>query len=743
MKVKIISILNMEDRSAEGHALKKRVPRMACLFLALCLLIGCASEKVEERVVKTFANTVTTDEILPDSEGEDILANSHFTYDIEYMDPDKEEEAGKENLLLQKSDDGVVTAKVGFGKLALLSSAGEYVDILAVTDDELICIDEEDKKFETGALYCIPLSYKDGKEEIQYEKKEVVWKGDIENVEGITFYACAGDFLVLEDYEDGCVEHNRRTHERKVIAKKGKEKYGYYSDNRNAFYRTGDYILCSRYVNHREQGVYCHKVGTENMKRVTECGLEDMIVATGEGCFYYTGLSQQNKGSRYDVWLYDCEKKQNRRLLTGEQIENLLPEPPAAGGDFIREMKVVGDRLYIEVRYAGDSHVLSYEGDSGKLQVENHMKELIRHKTYKIDKALTDANRKYSCCNDRNMYLSKGGGLIEERGLDGAYIRTIHTRGATLLSVNNEELILQYQRDGFSGRSEVYSVPIVQLDGSDYPDVNRKRKLTELPNEETIEGDDFYADSEFLVFISNCHIFYVFDRKKGDYIELQNDPSSNHYFDNFAMSDNYMENCFVFNTKPFGKNDDKYGFSCYKRGENKVIRIEKNFYTQSYICDDRRKQIIYEREDFTKENSESEFFSYASGGKKKRLFTSGDLGKILRENGVMPEEYFFYPDWAINGSRLYLVSSTVVSYDLEDKKIRFEKELTEQMKEEKAELVSFCGIAEGRFFIRKVKLDEEEEEIDETERIYCYDLAKKSGKMLSENNPEYLYYLLV
>ena len=36
-----------------------------------------------------------------------------------------------------------------------------------------------------------------------------------------------------------------------------------------------------------------------------------------------------------------------------------------------------------------------------------------------------------------------------------------------------------------------------------------------------------------------------------------------------------------------------------------------------------------------------------------------------------------------------------------------------------------------------------EEEIDETERIHCYDLAAKSGKMLSENDPEYLYYLLV
>lgn len=109
----------------------------------------------------------------------------------------------------------------------------------------------------------------------------------------------------------------------------------------------------------------------------------------------------------------------------------------------------------------------------------------------------------------------------------------------------------------------------------------------------------------------------------------------------------------------------------------------------------------------------------------------------------MPEEDFYCSGWAINGSRLYLVSDTVVSYDLEDKNIRFEKELTEQMKEEETELVSFCGIAEGRFFIRKVKLDEDEEEIDETERIYCYDLAAKSGKILSEDDSEYLYFLLV
>lgn len=220
MKVKIISILNTEDRRGVGHALRKYIFRTVCLFLSLCLLSGCASAKVEERTVKTSANTITTDEMLPDDGEEDGLANSHFTYDIEYMDPDKEEDAGKEDLLLQKTGDGVVTAKVRFGKLALLSTGGEYVEILAVTDDELICIDEEDKKFETGALYCIPLSYKDGKEEIQYEKKEVVWKGNIANVEGITFYACAGDFLVFEDCVDGCVEYNRRTHERKVIGKK-------------------------------------------------------------------------------------------------------------------------------------------------------------------------------------------------------------------------------------------------------------------------------------------------------------------------------------------------------------------------------------------------------------------------------------------------------------------------------------------------------------------------------------------
>ena len=647
MKVKITSILNIKARSAEGHALRKYVPRTVCLFLVFCLFSGCASVRVEKRAVKTSANTVTTDEILPDNEGEDVWANSHFTYEMEYTDLDKE------NLLLQKSDDGVVTAKVRFGKLALLSSGGEYVEILAV-----------------------------------------------------------------------------------------KEKYDYYSDNRSSFYQTGDYILCSRYVNHRERGVYCHKVGTGRMDLVTECGLEDMIVTKGKGCFYYTGLSQQSEGGRYDVWLYDCEKKENRKLLKGEQIENLLPELPTAGCDLIRELKAAGDRLYIEVRYAGNSHVLSYTEGSGKLQVENHIKELLRHKTYKMDKEITDANRKYSCCNDRNMYLSKGAGLIEERGLDGTYVRTIYTKGATLLFASNEELILQYQRDNET--SEIYSVPIVPLDGNDYPDVNQKRKLTKLPN--FFIGFNCYenncTNSDFFVFVSDCHIFYVFDRKKGDYIELQNDPPANHYFENSAMSDNYMGNCFVFNTKPFGKKDDKYGFSCYKLGGNKVIRIEENFYTYGYICDDKRKQIIYEREDITKENSEAEFCSYSSEGKKKRLFTEGDLNKVLKENGVQKAD-FSWSDWAISGSRLYLVSNVVVSYDLEDKKIRFEKELTEQMKEEKTELVSFCGIIEGKFFIRRVKLDEDEEEIDETERIHCYDLAAKSGKMLSENDPEYLYYLLV
>lgn len=123
MKVKITSILNMDDRSVEGHALRKHVPRTVCLFLALCLLIGCASAKVEERTAKTSANTVTIDEILSDDGEKDVLANSHFTYDIEYMDLDKEEEADKEDLLLKK------------------------------TDDELICLDEEDTKFETGVLY--------------------------------------------------------------------------------------------------------------------------------------------------------------------------------------------------------------------------------------------------------------------------------------------------------------------------------------------------------------------------------------------------------------------------------------------------------------------------------------------------------------------------------------------------------------------------------------------------------------
>lgn len=745
MIVKITNILNTEDKSRLRSTYRKQAKSVLAIVLSVSLLTGCVDTKVQKKAKVTARQTITTNEVVSDELSDDQFVNSNFIYEIEYMDPDDEKEADKENLLLQKKHDESVVDKIRFGKLALLSSRGEYVEILGVTDDELICFDEEDKHFETAALYCIPLSYKDGKEKVQYEKKEVVWKGDSEKLEGIAFVACVGDNIVCENYDNsGIVEYNRRTHEVITLKKGKKEAYSSYSDNVNSDYRTGDYILCSRYINHQEKGIYCHKVGTKSIELVTENNMEGTIIATGNGKFYYTGLLAGDKSSQYDVWLYDCEQNQNKKLVSREQIEALLPQKPTVGCDLIRELKVVEGKLYIEVRYDGNTYVLSCTNDSGKPKLENEIEELVHHKEYKLSKAIINGNDKYTYCNDRNLYINRGTGMLDERRLDGTYVRTIQTRGGSLLFVNNEELILQYpEMRGSRCFYEIYSVPIVQMDGNDYPDINQKKKVTEIEYEENLYHEHLYADSDVLAFISNCHSFYVFDRKRGKYIKLKNDPPANHYFDNSNIFDSCMEKCFVFNTKPFGEKDDKYGFSYYKAGGEKIIRIESDYYTTNYICDSQRNQIIYGRMDAKKEKREMEFCSYdMKEGKKKLLFTENDLNNVSKESGIRDADWA-YLNWKISGDCLYLASDVVVSYDLKEKKLHFEKELTENMKEEKDESVSFSGIMERKVFIRKVKLDEDGEELEETEKIYCYDLDTKTGKMLTEKDPEYLYFLLL
>ena len=46
---------------------------------------------------------------------------------------------------------------------------------------------------------------------------------------------------------------------------------------------TGEYILCSRYIEEEEKGIYVHKVGTKTAEPVIESDAEGTMIAVGEG----------------------------------------------------------------------------------------------------------------------------------------------------------------------------------------------------------------------------------------------------------------------------------------------------------------------------------------------------------------------------------------------------------------------------------------------------------------------------
>lgn len=719
------------------------------IILSFCLLTGCGDKTSDVATQEAKNLKMLTDEgdetpLSTDEYEEDIWENSHFVYEATYMDPDDEDE---EELLIQKKPDGTITEQIRFGKLALLSSGGDYVEILAITDKEIICTDEEDTHFETGALYCIPLSFHDGKEEVLYDKKEVIWKGSSDVTKPLLFVACIGDYILCDGAKRECIEFNRHSQKTVSIGSEKNEEYRYYSDVMQGYCYTGEYILCSRYIEKEQKGIYVHKVGTKTAEPVIESDAEGTMIAVGEGKFYYTDLIDAAKNSLYDVWQYDCEQKKNRKILTREQIEDILPEKPSAGCDLIRAMKVAEGKLYIEIRYADKVHVVSYDGDTEVCKLENGIRELVRHKEYKLDTPIADANERYTSCNDHNLYSNNQTGGLVERQLDGTYVRTIRMKGGHFLYANNEELIVAYPDE--EQVDVLYSVPLRQIDGNDYPDFNKKEKLVKIGEGyyTTIWDGELYADRKYLVFMTNDHDFQVFDRQKKTFITITNDPPERHTFGVGTILNNRCGDYFVFNTKPFGKKEEEYGFSYYRMGDKKVTRIDPQCYTAAdYICDSARGQIIYERAaDIGKKDWKNEIWRYdmKSGG-KKRLFSMSEWKKVLEKNGVSKGPTWFYSRWYVYQDRLYIVGSTVLSLDLKDcQEVRLEKEMMEQMKEGKRENVSSLGIVEGKLLTMKVDVDEDGEEIAGTERYFCFDMETKEGKELTDNDPECLYLSLV
>ena len=747
-------------------------------------------------VAEIGADEVEIRELIDESRQADKVdgwANSHFYYEVDYK-----------GHLLQKDSEGNVINQFPVSKLALLSGAddGEDVSIMCVTDSEIICEDHRlnySNETEQQAVYSVPLSFSEGEETPVYDKKEILCQKefDFENEDFISYLSQAlshGDYLLCESMDSMLTEDSsysygeidRNTKEPVAISEEKKDEYMLYAhseENRTWGELEGDYVLLEKYTDFssdkeikKAKGkssyvIYAHEIGSGKVTVLTEQESADTMIAHGDGKYFYTALSGDDGKIRYDVWMYDGEAAENKIIISEDYLVSLLPNEPPENCDLIRALRYQNGKLYIEVRYSGETHVLSYEVETGKTVMEQAVKELVHHPDYQIEKAIKKANAKYSYANDRNLYTQIEGEGIEQRTLDGKYIRTIHPGkngegNLVLMYVNNEEMILQDYSGPSKKESEVgyiYSVPFEQIDGVDYPNVSKKKlifSLEDMGNGAYAFYGGLYANSRYVVYMLNFHEFSVYDRKKKTHIKIKNLPQTSHGFANGqsgiqnAVSDNYA----VFNTKPVSESDEgsEYAFSIYKMGDNKSTIIDSKCNTAADYTLDSDKRVIYER---LGEKEKTEYCSYdIKSGKKEVLFTSDDMDKLNKKMkkklGKKGEGAYYI--FSMYGEKLYVGDGDFVyTYDFAgDKKLVCDEKMSKAVtafsrgtnKKHKYWLEA-KGVVEGKYLFTRDEYISEGDGIDDDEKVvgysyFYYDMEKETWREVTKKDAEYLYFAL-
>lgn len=84
----------------------------------------------------------------------------------------------------------------------------------------------------------------------------------------------------------------------------------------------------------------------------------------------------------------------------------------------------------------------------------------------------------------------------------------------------------------------------------------------------------------------------------------------------------------------------------------------------------------------------------------------------------------------------------VIRYDLREKKgLEFVEQSNECLKCQGDQVISFFGVAEGKLFMKKSRIleDEEGDEIEKDIKFYYYDLQTGKSTEFGQNDSEYLY----
>lgn len=693
---------------------------------------GCGGKVQEKDNLPTRSGLVSQENGITDQTGEEDNGweNSTCCYREDLSRWDDDYESGDEEViyLAQYDKQGNKLQEFSYAEFGMEDEL--YIEILAARDHELLFSYELDD--DEWDIYSVPLEHKDGKETVAFDKISMVCKG---LPWGVYLYG-DDDYLIFgngksilevcradknykkirADVRDLTLFRQRADEENRLIYFGGSSKEGY-------------------------QGLFAYAVGGGTIRQVTSRDCMNTLFAMGGGKLFYTAVRSENGGLCYDLFQYDNAVGETTTLATESEIVGKMPAAPTEGSDVVREIRYQDGKIYMEVWAKQEKYVLCCDAASRELTVEEGIKCLVEHTESKLDEPLYDADAEYGNANGQNIFISAsmpdGGIGLREYTLQGEFVRNVYTHYCgeiwNLLYANNEELIFGV---GGEDDEDIYSVPLRKVDGNDFPVMGEAKRICKVSEYGAcIRSGNIYADADYLVYVSNVHEAAVYDRKAGKHIDIKNMPRTNFYFaaGSGKISQNRVGDCFIYCTKPYGKNEDKYAFSYWRPGEDHLTMIDKRCYTAaSRACDTERNQVIYELDDG--------IWCYnIKDGKRRKLLDIKDVETFIRKHA----EKFFYAELFVDRDQLYIVdtvSGCCGSFDLEKGgEIRYEEKFSEMLKEDEGFYVETIEQTEGKFLITLTPTDEDS---DLPCRYRYYEPQTAEGKTLSPTDKEMLYFKL-
>ena len=689
------------------------------IFMTLCLLLTGCQENVNKTEQKE-AKQETTDAAKAKIECEYTWATSHCAYRTEEL-PDGDGDDEWQEWLVQCDYQGNVLQKIPEKKFGT-----EIITFFDVSENEILFSEESDQI----NVYSVPVIWKDGKEEIAVNKKQLVFENDLDSrFNDFEYIASTKECILFQyDFGDKMAEYDRRS------KKFSKMEYNNVQlEDGDIIYQNNNDSFVFSATQRSESAVYHYNYETKKVQEIIK-NQEYMLYQAGEDKLFFTAVKGEKSGLCYDVYQYDCKNGKKSVLVTEEQIRNVLSEKPEAGMDLIREIAYEDGKVKLEINVKEKGALLCCDTQTGKLVQEGEGR-LQKTREYPLEKPLTNANQNYNYANDYNVFVQiseedKSNCPLDEYTLDGKFVRHIFTNNLCdtkywyLLYANNEELLFSVSREE---DEYLYVVPLVIVDGSSFPQMEKAEKIVKMEIEKS--DSSLYVDKNYIIFTDEMSQIHVYDRKKKTFVKVKGIPKTDM---NLVTK---VGNYFIFDSIAYctTKNGKaRYAFSYYKTGSDQLHIMDPMCYGV-IIGDEKRKQVIYVRG--------TKIWTYDLQHNKKECLVKVNKKEDVYEMCIRKDRlYVFTTGEMIDGESTNGYSTDVYSYSLEgkDKQLCYEKEFTEALKKFEQE--------NDENMLWAYDFSEVNNKIDirgEADDYYlCYDPDTKQLKQVRKNDPEMFCFLV-